>query len=100
MAGKAYLTRAMFRRLLACLALITGLAATGTPAQARMILDFGQQVENSAAAVQGVQQPVCPPQAQRSNAQGKASTRTGCPPRKPIIIYIPTVQLGPDRARE
>jgi hypothetical protein len=100
MAAKAYLTRAMLRRILACLALITGLAATGTPAQARMMLDFGHQVENSSTAPQGSQQAACSALPQRVNAQGKTITQPGCAPRKPIVIYIPTVQFGPDRARE
>ena len=52
----------MLTRLLACLALLTGLAAVGAPA--------------------------------------KAATAPECKPRKPVVIYIPTVQFGPDRAFE
>lgn len=100
MLHKAYLTRAMLRRILACLALITGLAAVGTPAQARMMLDIGQQVENSPAVSQGSQQTPCNVLPQRTTPQSKVATRAGCAPRKPVVIYIPTVQLGPDRARE
>jgi hypothetical protein len=100
MPGKDYLSRAMLRRILACLALITGLAASGAPASARMMLDFGNQVENSVPASQGSQQSPCSALPQRVNAQGKVIAQPGCPPRKPIIIYIPTVQFGPDRARE
>jgi hypothetical protein len=91
----------MLRRILACLALITGLAAVGTPAQARMMLDYGQQVENSPAVSQGSQQQLpCSVQPQRLGPQGKVVAQPGCAPRKPIVIYIPTVQFGPDRARE
>ena len=98
---KAYLTRAMLRRILACLALITGLAATGTPAQARMMLDFGtSQIESGSSASQGPQRIDCAANAEKLNSQGKTVAKPGCPPRKPIVIYIPTVQLGPDRARE
>jgi hypothetical protein len=100
MLHKAYLARTMLRRVLACLALITGLAALGTPAEARMMMDFGQQVENSSTASQGSQQAPCADLPQRVNAQGKVVTQPGCAPRRPIVIYIPTVQLGPDRARE
>jgi hypothetical protein len=99
MLHKAYLTRSMLRRILACLALITGLAAVGTPAEARMMLDYGQQTESSPTASQGSQQSPCSVP-QRTNAQGKVISQPGCAPRKPIVIYIPTVQLGPDRARE
>jgi hypothetical protein len=90
----------MLRRILACLALITGLAALGTPAEARMMLDFGQQVENGPTTSQGGQQAPCSAAPQRTNAQGKIATQPGCAPRRPIVIYIPTVQFGPDRARE
>ena len=100
MLGKAYLTRAMLRRILACLALITGLAAVGTPAQARMMLDFGHQVENTTGTSQSAPQASCNSAPQRTNAQGKVMTLPGCAPRRPIVIYIPTVQFGPDRARE
>jgi hypothetical protein len=100
MLHKAYLTRTMLRRILACLALITGLAALGTPAEARMMIDFGQQLENSPTTSQGSQQASCSDLPQRVNAQGKAVSQPGCAPRKPIVIYIPTVQFGPDRARE
>jgi hypothetical protein len=100
MLHKAYLTRTMLRRILACLALITGLAAIGTPAEARMMVDFGQQVENSPTASQGSQQAPCSDLPQRANSRGKPVLQRGCAPRKPIVIYIPTVQLGPDRARE
>ena len=99
MLHNAYLTRVMLRRILACLALITGLAAVGTPAHARMMLDYGQQVENSSSVSQGSQQAPCST-APRVNPQGRVVTPAGCAPRKPIVIYIPTVQLGPDRARE
>lgn len=100
MVAKAYLTRVMLRRILACLALITGLAAVGTPAEARMMLDFGRQVENSPTTSQGAQPSPCSALPQRVNAQGKVISQPGCAPRRPILIYIPTVQFGPDRARE
>jgi hypothetical protein len=100
MLGKAYLTRAMLRRILACLALITGLAAIGTPAEARMMLDNGRQVENSTGVSQGAPQAACNSAPQRTNAQGRVIAQPGCQPRRPIVIYIPTVQFGPDRAFE
>ncbi len=90
----------MLRRLLTCLALITGLASLGAPAEARMMLEFGQQVENGAPASQGGQQAACKSAPQKANPQGKTTGQAACPPRRPVVIYIPTVQLGPDRARE
>jgi hypothetical protein len=100
MLGKAYLTRAMLRRILACLALITGLAAIGTPAEARIMLDTARQVETAPGVSQGSQQAPCSAAPPRTNAQGKAILQPGCQPRRPIVLYIPTVQFGPDRARE
>ena len=100
MLHKAYLTGTMLRRILACLALITGLAAIGTPVEACMMLDMGQQVENTPTVSQGSQQTPCSVLPQRTTAQGRVVMPAGCAPRKPIVIYIPTVQLGPDRARE
>jgi hypothetical protein len=100
MLHKAYLTRTMLRRILACLALITGLAAVGAPAEARMMLDYGQQAESSPTTSQGSQQAPCSNPPQRTSAQGKVVSQPGCAPRRPIVIYIPTVQLGPDRAHE
>lgn len=100
MRHKAYLTRAMLRRILTCLALITGLASVGAPAEARMMLDYGQQVENAPSTSQGGQQAACNTLPARLNRQSKTTAVPACPPRKPVVIYIPTVQLGPDRARE
>ena len=100
MRAKAYLAITMLRRLLACLALITGLAAVGTPAHARMNSVLSQQVEECSVGL--------PARAQLTCVIGSASAdegpRTVLPtkprPRPPVVIYIPTVQFGPDRARE
>ena len=100
MLAKAYLSRSMLRRMLACLALITGLVATGTPAHARMILDSSTRIETSVPTSQGSSQAPCSSQPQRVNAQGKVVTQPGCAPRRPVVVYIPTVQYGPDRAYE
>lgn len=100
MLARAYLAAAMLRRILACLALITGLAAIGTPAHARMNAVVAQQVEDCAPGLPGRPAAVC-------NSGGTAAeeaARTVLPvksrPRRPVLIYIPTVQYGPDRAWE
>ena len=100
MFAKAYLTATMLRRIFACFALITGLAATATPAQARMMAVMTQSVVEGAQAQQAQQTPACEVQQPRANLRGKVASRTDCRPRKPVVIVIPTIQFGPDRALE
>ena len=95
-----YLWAAMLRRILTCLALITGLAAFGAPAEARMMLDSGQQVENTMAGAQGAPTASCVPASQKASSQLKSRPSGDCKRRKPVVIFIPTVQFGPDRALE
>ncbi len=97
--GRDYLARVMLRRLLACLALLTGLASIGVPVNAGVVDTFAAQV--------GVSKPApSTPSAERIECQaprGTAGTRRDqpeCRQRKPVIIYIPTIQYGPDRALE
>ena len=96
---KAYLGRTMLARLLACLALITGLAALGTPASAAVVQSASQQVEAS-----GQQSPnktvTCNAAEPRNATTASDPAQVRCRARKPVVIYIPTVQFGPDRAYE
>ena len=100
MAAKAYLWAAMLRRLLTCLALITGLAATGTPAHAGLIaaatgVEMAQRTEKPCKA----QECGCNGQRQ-AGRQGAPAQPTPCPTPTTITIVIPTVMLGSDRAYE
>jgi hypothetical protein len=100
MSGKAYLGRTMLARLLACLALITGLAAVGAPAQAAMLQASSQQVASGGQQAQPGKTDSCA-EADQRNVQ--SATRDGparCGSRKRVIIYLPTVLFGPDRAFE
>lgn len=90
----------MLTRLLACLALITGLAATGTPANAAYALALSAQVSDSAVEAQASKSQRCESIARKGKLPPKAATAPECKPRKPVVIYIPTVQFGPDRAFE
>ncbi len=89
----------MLRRFLACLALLTGLAAIGAPVNAAVVDTFAAQVgaSKSAPAVPSTERTDC--QVQRTNA-GTRREQPECRQRRPVIIYIPTVQYGPDRALE
>lgn len=90
----------MLRRLLACLALITGLAAAGAPAQAGLAnvveaqLQLTQKVEET-----GKSEEVSCAERQRQQRL-KGERVTPCRTSEPVTIYIPTVQFGPDRAFE
>ncbi len=100
MQARAYLGRLMLRRILACLALITGLAAIGTPVEVRATTAASQQVETcSIAATQAQQLPGVVSQ-QREALSGRKVRAEKCPPRRSVLIYIPTIQWGPDRALE
>ena len=100
MPAKVYLSRAMLRRILACFALITGLAAVGTPAQARMMAVMSQSVVEGTQTQAQTTTVACETTSPRANLRGRALPQTNCRPRKPVVIVIPTIQLGPDRARE
>jgi hypothetical protein len=90
----------MLTRLLACLALITGLAATGAPANAAYAQALSAEVSNGTVEAQTGKTPRCESIARKGKLPPKAATSPECKPRKPIVIYIPTVQFGPDRAFE
>lgn len=91
----------MLRSVLTCLAIITGLAATGAPASAAMVEALAQQTQSGEERVQPGQKQVCECAERDSEARRAECERKErkCPPRR-VIIYIPTVQFGADRAYE
>lgn len=97
---KAYLGRTMLARLLACLALITGLAAVGAPAQAAVLQAASQQVASGAQQAQPGKSESCADADQRAMQGSARDGLTRCGSRKRVIIYLPTVLFGPDRAFE
>lgn len=91
----------MLRRLLTCLALLTGLAAAGVPAQAAFSEAMAEQAQATSAPSQPGKAQVCPCRDQRSSKGDKASVPAECRTRtKPVTINIPTVMFGADRAYE
>jgi hypothetical protein len=89
----------MLRKLLALLVLVTGLAAAGTPAQARVF-----DVESVRTIDAGY---VCSAQAGAPNIQFVGSRRErdeaqpkSCPRPPKIVLIVPAVMLQADRARE
>lgn len=95
---RAYLTsQPMLRKLLACLALLTGLAAAGAPAQAEVASAVASRLEVSMAApaaarVASVVAPATPGKRERATRPDPIARPAPCTPA--------TVELGSDRARE
>ena len=90
----------MLSRLLACLALLTGLAAFGAPANAAVVETPVAQVEVAFNTGDSQRAERRPCQIRRSGAPAAPAAGGPCRARKPVVIYVPAVLLGPDRARE
>lgn len=90
----------ILRRLLACLALLTGLAAIGTPANAAVADALAAQVGVSKTAPSAPTTERCECSSTRGTAPGKREQAPQCRQRRTIVITIPTIQFGPDRALE
>lgn len=90
----------MFRRLLTCLALITGLAAAGTPANAAVLDAFSEQVSSTSAPCQQSKTAQCECVVQPATSPSKGDPIKVCKARKPVVIFIPTIHFGADRAYE
>lgn len=87
------------RRLFAFLALLTGLTAIGATPQASVLSAVAMEVA-AAETTQGEKrkQPEC--RTERKNPASRGDATKDCKETRPVIIYIPTVQFGPDRAFE
>jgi len=88
----------MLRKLLALLVLVTGLAAAGTPAQARMFAVESVRaadVSYACATQAGTRQEQLAGAKERNEALPKS-----CPRPPKIVVIVPTVMLQADRARE
>lgn len=88
----------MLRRLLACLALLTGLAATGTAARAEAITT-ALQVEASVTAIRGQATQPASVSARSRPAFDRADTQP-VPFIADVPYAAPSVRLLSDRARE
>lgn len=89
----------MLRRLLACLALLTGLAAAGAPAQAEVAVTMASRIEASAAGCQAARSQVQAAAVQPALRHEFVDDGRAEPLRKPALA-VPAIQLGSDRARE
>lgn len=99
MRGKDYLGRTMLTRLLACFALLTGLAAVGAPAQAALgeaigtAMEVTQKRDDTAKS----ETELCIERQRQQRRKGEKITPCKS---ETITIFLPTVQFGPDRALE
>ncbi|TMM49727.1 hypothetical protein [Qipengyuania marisflavi] len=90
----------MFRRILACLVLITGLAAAGAPAHAGFTEALNARLEMTQKRdeTQKSDEQLCAERQRQQRLKGERAKP--CQPSAPITIIIPTVQFGADRAFE
>ena len=88
----------MLRKLLAILVLVTGLAAVGTPAQARVFdVESVRTIDSGYACVApaGLRNGAPAVRNERHEARPKS-----CPRPPKVVVIVPTVMLQIDRARE
>lgn len=90
----------MRRQILTLLALITGLAAFGTPANAAVGELFGSQVQAGQQTRSDERREECRQRRERERSPARRDTTRECPPPPPVRILLPTVMLGSDYALE
>jgi hypothetical protein len=90
----------MFARLLACFALLSGLAAVTAPAQANYVGALGTQLERSQKQSQPAAERRCHDEQTKRASRMANRPSEPCPRARPTTVFIPTVQLGSDFALE
>lgn len=88
----------MLNRLLACLALLTGLTVLGTPAYAREAAVMAAQMEQR--AVPALTQVDAAKSGHHDTAPRSAEEDSACPLKVAQHVLVPAVLFGPDRALE
>ncbi|UIP05971.1 hypothetical protein LY632_09685 [Erythrobacter sp. SDW2] len=86
--------------MLTLLALLTGLAAIGTPASAAMGELFGAQVQTRQQDRADERREECRQRRDRERGPARRETARECPPPPPVRIILPTVMLGSDLSLE
>jgi hypothetical protein len=91
----------MTRLLLTLLALLTGLTSVATPASARVCAVGGAEIGALEAPLGAVRIAIPGQQVNGPRArQGTLAVNRNCRKSTRPVIYLPTVQLGVDRALE
>ena len=94
-----YLHDAMLRRILTLLALLTGLAAVGTPAHA-LVHQAETGVELASGSERAIKREACARVSAVRQALAAPRREPDCRDVRGVTIVIPTVQMGSDRAYE
>ena len=90
----------MLRKLLALLVLVTGLAAVGTPAEARVFdVESVRSVDVGYACVTPLGAQAARLAAVARKERGEALPKS-CPRPPKVVVVVPTVMLQVDRAHE
>jgi hypothetical protein len=90
----------MLRRLLTLVALLTGLAAIAAPAEAHFARAGDVAVELAGSGAAQCHAARLAESEHPADAVLDYKSKAPFCPRPIYRVYIPTVQLGPDRARE
>ena len=98
--GSFYLGGSMLRRLLACFAILTGLAAANAPAHATIVSALEAQIEDQRRADDPARsaETACVEKQRKQRLRGERITPCRAP--ETVTVYVPTVMFGPDRAHE
>ena len=97
--GGPYLRDAMLRCILTLLALLTGLAAVGTPAHA-LVHQAEAGVELASGSERAIKREACARVSGVRQALAAPRREPDCRDVRGVTIVIPTVQMGSDRAYE
>ena len=88
----------MLRRLLTCLAVLTGLAAVAAPAQAENARSLFSQVESQIGEPADCKDDEKTCECRPKGKDGKKVEDKDCPREKRRTIYIPPIYVGVDLA--
>ncbi len=90
----------MLRRLLTCLAVLTGLTAVAAPAQAENVRSIVSQVDAQLGDPAECKNDERTCECRTKSKDGKKIEDKDCPREKRRTIYIPPIYLGSDLALE
>lgn len=90
----------MLRRLLACLAIVTGLVAANAPAHASLVAALESRLEDPRKADEPARSAESPCIEKQRKQRLRGERITPCRAPDTVTVYVPTIQFGPDRAYE